>query len=108
MACSRGGDGVDVALLVEVGVALCVGRRGRELEAVVVGDVGGETPDGLGRAGGFVDLREEVGGGTDVGGPAEPAAVRAVDVHGYVVQVESLERVGDALCKMVSIHCSKV
>lgn len=29
--------------------------------------------------------------------------MRAVDVHGYVVQVKGLESVGDALCKMVSM-----
>lgn len=64
------GNGVDVALLVEVGVAFRVGRRSGQPEPVVVRDVGGEAADGLGRAGGLVDLGEEIGGGTDVGGPA--------------------------------------
>lgn len=89
-------EGVDVQLLVVVAVALGVGGRGGDGPGVVVCYVGREAADGGRRAGGFVDLREELGGGADVGAPAEPARVAGVEVGGYVWVVEGLDCVLDA------------
>ena len=63
-------DRVDVQLLVVVLVALRVGRGGRGVVAVVVGDVGHEAAQRLGLAGVGPDLREEFGCGREVGVPA--------------------------------------
>jgi len=90
-------DGVDVALLVAGGVGRRIGGAGGDAPGVVVGDVGGEAADGGGRAGGFVEVAEHGRGGADVGGPAEPAGVAGVEVHGHVWQVELLDGVGGQL-----------
>jgi hypothetical protein len=89
------GDGVDVQLLVEVLVALGVGRGGGDVEAVVVGDVGGQTAEGGGLAGFGVDLGEQLGGGCQVGFPAEPAGVACIGVGCDVGEVERLDCVLD-------------
>ena len=52
------GDGIDVQLLVEVLVALGVGRCDGGVVAVVVGDVGGQAAEGGGLACFGVDLSE--------------------------------------------------
>ena len=87
---------VDVVRLVVVRVALRdrVGRGGGE--RVVVGDVGREPADELGRVRGLVHLREERGRGLDVRGPAEPAGVAGVHVAVDADGGELLEGVGDA------------
>lgn len=93
----QGGEGLDVALLIVVGVGGGVRGSGGEGPAVVVGHVGDETADGLGLAGGLVDVSEQSGGGLDVGGPAEPAAVASVKVLGDVGEVELGDGVVGAL-----------
>jgi hypothetical protein len=67
--------GVDVLLLVTVGVSLRVGRAGTERPSVVVGDVGGQTTNGRGGTGVGVDFGEECCGGAQVGGPSEPSSM---------------------------------
>jgi hypothetical protein len=89
-------DRVDVQLLVVVLVALRVGRRGRDIVAVVVGDVGHEAAQRLGLAGFGPDLREQFGCWREVGVPAEPAGVAGVDVRGHVGEVEGFDGVFDA------------
>lgn len=73
-------DGVDVFLLVAIGVLGCVGRAGGGAPRIVVCDV----------------CREERGGGRDVGGPAEPAGVSGVDVHRDAGEFELRDGVLDA------------
>ena len=91
------GDGVDVQLLVEVLVALGVGRCDGGVVAVVVGDVGGQTAERGGLACASVDLGEHLGGGSQVGFPAQPAGVASISVRGNVGEVESLDGVLDTL-----------
>lgn len=94
--CQERREGVDVLLLVAVGVSRGVGGAGGGAPGIVVRDVGREAADGGGRAGCLVDLGEERGGGRDVSGPAEPAGVAGVDVHGDVGEVELRDGVLDA------------
>jgi hypothetical protein len=96
VACDQRRDGVDVQLLVVVLVALGVGGCGGDVETVVVGSVCHETAQGLGFSCVRPDLREELGGGPEVGVPAEPAGVPGVDVGGHVGEVECLDGVFDA------------
>ncbi len=84
-------EGLDVVLLVVVGVALGVRRGGGDAPGVVVGNVGGQAADRSGLAGARVDAGKQIGGGLDVGGPAEPPGVASIEVHGNVGQVELLE-----------------
>lgn len=65
--------GVDVLLLVAVGVSLGVGGAGTERPGVVVGDVGGQATNSRGGTRVGVDFGEECCGGAQVGGPSEPA-----------------------------------
>lgn len=71
-------EGVDVALLVTVLVTLSVRWAGGDGPGVVVGNVGGQSTDGGGRAGILVHTGEEVGSGSNVGGPSKPASVSYV------------------------------
>lgn len=64
-----------------------------DLPGVPAGDVGSDTTDLAGAAGGLVDLSKLLGTGLEVVVPAEPTAVAGVDVHDDVGQVEGLERV---------------
>jgi hypothetical protein len=89
------GDGVDVQLLVVVLVALGVGRGDGGVVAVVVGDVGGQAAERGGLAGFGVDLGKHLGGGCQVGFPAQPAGVACVGVGGDVGEVEGLDCVLD-------------
>ena len=85
--------GLNVVLLIVVGVGRRV-RRGRgDAPGVVVGNVGGQATDSSRLAGVLVDAGKQVSGGLDVGGPAEPASVASVEVHGHVRQVQLLERI---------------
>lgn len=70
-----------------------VGRGG--VEGVVVGNVGGETTDAVRRAGGSEELAEELSGGGDVCGPAEPASVASVEVEVDICLVQLLDCVDD-------------
>ena len=92
----KGSKGVDVALLVAVGVALRVGRAGGTGPGIVVGNVGGQTTDCGGATSSLVDLREQGRCGSDVGGPTEPAGVTGVQVHGDVGEVQVGNGVLDA------------
>lgn len=87
------GEGVDVALLVAVGVGAGEGGALGDGEAVVVGDVGGESTDSLWLASLGVELCEHVGGRADVGGPSEPSSVASIKVHGHVGKVQLLHGV---------------
>jgi hypothetical protein len=86
-------EGVNVSLLIVVGVALGVVRLGGKLPAVVVGDVGDETANARRLAGVLVDLSVELSSRANVGGPAEPATVTSIEVHGDVGKVEFLDGV---------------
>lgn len=86
-------EGVDVSLLIVVGVALGVVGFGGELPAVVVGDVGDETANARRLASVLVDLGVELSSRANVGGPAEPATVTGIEVHGDVGEVEFLDSV---------------
>lgn len=96
-------EGVDVSLLIIVGVALSVVGLGGELPAVVVGDVGNETTNARRLASVLVDLGEELSSGADVGRPAEPATMTGVEVHGDVGEVKFLNGVDGEL--LVSTLC---
>ena len=90
-------QGLDVVLFVVVAVALGV-RRGRgNAPGVVVGNVGGQAADGSGLAGARVDAGIQIGSGLDVGGPAEPAGVASIEVHGHMRKVELLEGIDGQL-----------
>lgn len=52
-----------------------------------------QTTDGGGAASVLVNTSEEIGGGLDVGGPAEPAGVSGIEIHGDIGQVQLLEGV---------------
>ena len=120
---ARGGEHrperLDVQQLVVVRVALRDRVRRRRLERVVVRDVwrahgmsvalrgragggregartGREAADERGRVRALEHLREELRGGLDVRGPAEPARVAGVHVHVRADRGELLERVRDA------------
>lgn len=90
-------EGVDVSLLIVVGVALGVVGLGGELPAVVVGDVGDETANARRLASVLVDLGVELSSRANVGGPAEPATVTGIEVHGDVGEVEFLDSVNGEL-----------
>lgn len=90
-------EGVDVSLLIVVGVALGVVGLGGELPAVVVGDVGDETANARRLASVLVDLSVELSSRANVGGPAEPATVTGIEVHGDVGEVEFLDSVNGEL-----------
>lgn len=68
-----------------------------DLQRVPSGDVGGDTADLAGRAGGLVHLCEPLGSGLEVVVPAQPATVAGVNVHDDVGEVEGLESVGNTL-----------
>lgn len=96
-------EGVNVSLLVVVGVALGVVGLGGELPAVVVGDVGDETANARRLASVLVDLCIELSSRAYVGRPAEPATVASIEVHGDVGEVEFLNGVDGEL--LVSTLC---
>ncbi|KAI6749548.1 hypothetical protein HG530_014962 [Fusarium avenaceum] len=90
-------QGVDVLLLVVVGVALGVVGLGGELPGVVVGNVGDETSESGRLAGVLVDVGVQLGGRGKVGGPSEPATVTGVEVHGDMGEVKLLDGVDGEL-----------
>lgn len=95
---------VDVVDLVVVRVALGAGVGGGSAERIVVGDVGGEAADERGGAGVLEDGGEHLGGGAQVGGPAEPASMASIEVHVHADGRELLDGVVDAgLCKDVNV-----
>ena len=88
-------DGLNVVLLVVVGVTLGVRWGCSDAPGVVVGNVGGQTADGGGLAGSRVDAGKQSCGGLEVGRPAEPAGVAGIEVHRYMGKVELLDGVYD-------------
>jgi len=90
-------EGLDVDLLVLALVVLGIRGRGELAGALVpripAGNVGGNTTELLGLAGGSVGLGQLLRTGLEVGVPAEPAAVSGINVHDDIGEVEVLEGV---------------
>lgn len=80
-----------------VGVTLGDGVGGGRAEGIVVRDVGRETLDEWRLAGGSPDLVEELRGGREVRGPAEPAGVASIDVLVHAGLGKVGERVVDTV-----------
>jgi len=94
-------ESLDVDLLILALVPLGIGGigelAGAEIPGVPAGDVGSDTTDLRGAAGGLVGVSKLLRAGLEVVVPAEPATVAGVDVHDDVGEVEVLESVGNAV-----------
>lgn len=85
--------GVDIPLLITVGVALSVGRASGDAPSIVVGHVSCKTANLSGASGLLVQVTEELSSGANVGRPAEPPSVSGIKVHDDVRKVERLHGV---------------
>lgn len=92
----QGAQSLNVLLLVEDRVGCSVRRSTGQAPRVVVGNVSGKTSKGLGLASIEVDFAEDIGSASLVSGPAEPACVASIHVHGHVGEVQGLDSVDDA------------
>lgn len=86
-----GADGVDVALLVTVGVGAGVSGASSNGPGVVVGNVGGKTTELLGGAGVLVDRSIHIRRVDKMFSPSEPSSVTTVQVHGDIGESELLD-----------------
>lgn len=87
------GQGVDVALLVTVGVRGGVARASSDGPGVVVGNVGSKTTEVLRGTGVLVDLGIHSRSGRKIERPSEPSSVTTVQVHGDVGKSKLLDGV---------------
>lgn len=86
-----GADGVDVALLVTVGVGAGVSGASSDGPGVVVGNVGGKTTELLGGAGVLEDRSIHIRRVDKMFRPSEPSSVTTVQVHGDIGESELLD-----------------
>lgn len=95
---------VNETLLIVDGGALGIRRSAAEAPGIVVGNVGGESTERSWLAGILVDASKELRSRALVVGPAQPASMACIKIHGDVGQVQFRDSVvGQADIRIVSL-----